>query len=93
MTLRNAFEELTTEGTLRRLLQAVSFARDANDRMRVVVDSGTISGLNQINWGQNNGQPNYYGTGSPNSMDMRDMYRMAMRTNAMMARHNRWTFT
>ena len=93
MALRNAFEGIGTEGTLRRILQAVSFARDANDRMRVVVDSGTISGLNQINWGQNNSQPNYYGTGSPNSMDMRDMYRQAMRTNMLLVRENRWTIT
>jgi len=93
MALRNAFENVATEGTLRRILQLVNFARDANDRMRVVVDSGTISGLNQINWGANNGQPSYYSTGAPNSMDMRDMYRQAMRTNVIQTRQNRWTFT
>lgn len=39
MALRNAFEAMATEGTLRRILAAVSFSRDSSDRMRVVVDN------------------------------------------------------
>lgn len=92
MTLRNAFDGLTTDAMLRRVLNAVSFARDINDRLRVVVDSGTISGLNQINWGANLATPTWYSTGAPNSMDMREMQKAAMKNNVMMARQ-RWTIT
>lgn len=93
MALHNAFGEMALEGTLRRVLDRLNFARDANDRLRTLVDSGTINTVQQLTWGANNSQPGYYGTGSPNSMDMRDMYRMAMRANVMTARHQRWTIT
>jgi hypothetical protein len=91
--LRNVFDLVATENTLRRVLQAVNFARTNTDQLRVVVDSGTVSTLQQMLWGANASQPGYYGTGSPNSMDMRDMYRQAMRTNVIQTRVHRWTFT
>lgn len=44
MALRNAFEELGTEGTLRKILRAVQFAKDSADRMQVVVSNqATVS--------------------------------------------------
>lgn len=49
MALRNAFAEMFTERTGRLILAAVQYARDANDRMRVVVDSGTINSVTLLN--------------------------------------------
>lgn len=93
MTLRNAFDSLGTEGMLRRILSAVTFAKDTNDRLRVTVDSGTVSTLQQISWGANATWPTYYGVGSPNSVDQRDIYRTALRANAMQARQHRWVIS
>lgn len=49
MALRNAFADMFTERTGRLILAAVQYARDANDRMRVVVDSGTVNSVALLN--------------------------------------------
>lgn len=92
MALRNAFDALATETTLRRLYNSLNFARDALDRMRVVVDGGGIE-VRGINFGWHGGHPFWYGSGSPNSMDAREVQRAQMRSNAINVRNNRWTFT
>lgn len=93
MALRNAFEGMATDALLRRVLSAVNFARDSGDRLIVNLASGTVSGLNQINWGANNAYPSWYSTGAPNSIDQRDLYRQAMRANAIYQRQNRWVIS
>lgn len=51
MGLRNAFDEVATEGTLRALLRVfqegrfLPYAKDTNDRMRVAVDTGTVTSI------------------------------------------------
>jgi hypothetical protein len=40
MTLRNAFEELGLEQTLRKILASLNLARTSSDQLRVVIDAG-----------------------------------------------------
>jgi hypothetical protein len=90
--LRNLLEGAAEEGTLRRTLAAVNLARTAADQLRVNVDSGTVTTLTQMQWGANgNGQPAYYGTGAPNSIDMREVARYAARAN-FQQRAARWSW-
>lgn len=93
MALRNAFDGLATEGMLRRILQAVNFARDSNDRLIINMATGTIANIDSIDWGNNNAYPTYYGTGAANSVDMRDVLRQEMRANAIQARQHRWVIS
>jgi hypothetical protein len=53
MTLRNAFDDLGLESTLRKILNAITFARTNQDQLRVVVDSGTIGTVTGITNGVN----------------------------------------
>lgn len=92
MTLRNAFEEMATEGTLRRILDNLRFARDINDRIQVVVSSGATD-ITAIRWGSNNSQATWYSTGAGSSMDQRENQRQLARANMLTARHSRWTIT
>lgn len=101
MALRNAFDLLGTESTLRKILSAVTFAKSSSDQLRVVTDSGstvavssgTISvfGAN-VNGvvGATNVAP-YAGT-SWNDHDIREQYQVQTQQNFMITR-NRWTIT
>ena len=101
--LRNAFEGVATEGTLRRLLNALNYAKDLNDRMRVVVDTmptttvtGTVTAvtaLNGIAFGSSNVAPAHFASGAPNAFDAREQQMILMRSNFQQARTQRWTFS
>lgn len=72
---------------------AVPFARDASDQMFVNIAQGIITSLQQIFWGANNLEPVYYSTGSPNSMDQREMQEMQSEVNFNSVRTQRWVFS
>lgn len=91
MALRNLFDGLATEGTLQRLLRAVTFSKDPADRLRVAVDSsigltatvsGTVTTNNLVgNSATNLAQRNWYDATSTNMVDEREFLRHAMRAN------------
>lgn len=97
MTLRNAFEDVASDGLLRRLINNLNYARDVNDRMRVVVDtgsvavsSGTVTTVSTLtNIGLTAGA--FWTTGGPNSMDQRESARQQARM-VFTQRRQMWTF-
>lgn len=91
MALRNLFDGLAEEGTLRKILGAVNFARDSADRMRVSVDAGSSVAVYPY-WGNAGNEPSQWTTGAVFAMDARQMAAYAARTNSLQVR-NRWTFT
>lgn len=83
--LRNAFDLLATEGTLRNLLRAMTFAKTSSDQLRVNVDNnvnvvGTITAV--VNNGGNAGasmqlaanNPGLWSQTSWNATDARYQY-------------------
>lgn len=100
MGLRNAFEEIGLEGTLRKILAAVTYARTPIDQMRVVVDSGgivvnsgTLAVYNaSVNTTQAGQALPIYGSNTWNSVDARDEMREASEQHFIMTR-NRWNIT
>jgi hypothetical protein len=92
MALRNAFDGVSTDAFLRRLLVQLHFAKTAQDELRVVVDSGTSNVA--INWANNGGYSTFYqSAGSPNSMDAREQMRAQSRANMQQVRATRWSIT
>lgn len=98
MTLRNAFEDMATERTLRLLLAAANYARDINDRMRVVVD-GTVTTSTTITTGPYLNGSSAVGTyrlwNDPNavfSVDQRETQRQASLQYGEIQRQ-RWTYS
>ena len=95
MTLRNAFEELATETTLRKLVKAVTFARDLNQRLRVVVDSGSISvtGGPYLNGSTTAGTyRSWYDVSATFSVEQREIERQASLQRGMISRQ-KWTYS
>ena len=90
MALRNAFELMATEGTLRKLLDAMTFPKDVAGRQRVVVD-GTVTTVTSAYWGNNNTAPTYYSTGAPTAIDAREAQRQASLTAGLISRQ-KWTY-
>lgn len=94
MTLRNAFDSLSTESALRKIANLLTFARDASDRIRIIVDGGSISVYNR------NSSTDMPATNLPlpfanhtwNAQDARETQRIQMRLNADLTRKNRWTY-
>lgn len=95
MALRNAFDGMATETTLRRLYNSLNYARDAFDRLRVIPEGGYISdsGIVAMMWGNRDTYPTWYGRGAPTSMDAREQQRAQMKSNFNNVRMNRWTIT
>lgn len=70
--LRNAFDLVATETTLRNILRAVTFAKTTTDQLRAIVDSGTISATSYF--GNTTGvAPAPYALGAPNAHDSREL--------------------
>jgi len=96
MGLRNAFEEIATERTLRKLLEHMRFAKDSSDRMRVTVDNQPSVTV----WSNNTGtavagagtQPGLFQPSSWNIMDGREEFREITQQTFQITR-NRWTIT
>lgn len=94
MALRNAFDNLGTESALRRIANLLTFARDSNDRIRVVVDNSAITVYNRAtstNMTNDNASP-YQSSTSWNATDARDPLRQQYRANANFTAKNRWTY-
>lgn len=96
MTLRNAFEEMATEGLIRRLMDQLRFARDSNDRMRVVIDNGpsVLVYTNNTSASLVNAttQPAPFSVSSWNVMDAREEFR-DITLQSFQNQRNRWTIT
>ena len=93
MALRNAFSEMATEFTLRKLLEQMRFSKDASDRMRVTVDGApqvTVYGANVNATLGTNIAP--YSSSSWNIMDARAEMQEITQQNFIMTR-NRWSIT
>lgn len=103
--LRNAFDAIATEGTLRNILRAITFARTPSDQLRVVVDSGGITVSNQPTVtvaAANNGSFDMAGAGvqinpwtrnSWNMVDARYQYGEIEVGNFQAGPRQRWTFS
>lgn len=95
MGLRNAFEEMATESTLRRLLEHMRFAKDASDRLRVSVDTmpqSTVYTANTSAGIQGVATSAPFGPNTWNQNDARhEMQEFSLQTFTMT--RNRWTIT
>ena len=89
MTLRNAFEGLATERTLRSLLRNLNLAKTSSDQLRVVVDSGAVN--TTVYWANANTYPSWYSTGAATSMDAREQQAELSRANFHAVRNQRWS--
>ena len=92
MALRNAFEDLLTERTGRLILAATNYARDINDRLRVIVDGGTITAAQLYMNGSSS--VTYRLWNDPNAVytvDQRDDMRQQSIQHGKISRQ-RWTF-
>ena len=94
MPLRNAFDNLSTESALRRIANLLTFARDSLDRIRVIVDSGTVTVYNRGSSADmvNSALPVPFSSVSWNAMDARETQRVAMRANSDAVKRSRWTY-
>jgi hypothetical protein len=96
MGLKNAFEEIATEGLLRRLMDQLRFSKDNADRMRIIVDNqptfSMLTGNTTTSLVNAANSPLPFATNSWNIMDARE----PMRDQSLMAfqvTRNRWTIT
>jgi len=76
---------------LQPLQNAIPYARDESDQMRVTVASGRSMVMYQY-WAAAGTAASYYGTGAPNSMDAREQTEYQSIENFNMVRQGRWTF-
>lgn len=92
MGLRNAFEEVATDSLLRRLLNNINFAKDINDRLRVIIDNNPMMVLYKGNSSTAGTYRNWY---DPNALfvtDDREHLQMQYKSDAKRSRE-RWTYT
>ena len=97
--LRNAFDALATEGTLRNLLRQLTFAKTPTDQLRVIVENGLSIGQAPVFNGNVNAamtgaanQPQHWGPVSWNTVDARYQYGEQLVGNYIQNRE-RWTFS
>lgn len=95
MALRNLFDNLATEGGLRRIANLLTFARDAQDRIRAVVDSGSVTIYNRASsTNLTSSDGTQYNTSTTwNITDARDPLRQSYRANVLEVRNKRWTIS
>lgn len=94
MTLRNAFADLGTEYTLRKILRAVSFARDGADRLYVSISNQPPVTLQAGNANTPLGSQfqTPYSQNAWNLHDIRAEYQESTH-QSFQATRNRWTIT
>lgn len=95
MSLKNAFDGLATEGTLKRLISMLGFARDGQDRLRIIVEGTATTALYARNTTTNmSGSDSqiHYSSSTWNAIDARDPYRMQMTQRSDFIKTNRWTY-
>lgn len=94
--LRNAFDALATEGTLRQLVRQLLFAKDTQDRLRVIVDAQpaiTIFSGNSSSSLQGAGQnPGPWTSSAWNVVDQRWDYGNGL-NGVFNSTRSRWTIT
>lgn len=95
MGLRNAFDGLATESGLRRIVNLLTFARDNNDRIRTIVDGGSLTIYNRASGTNmtNDNSTSYQSSLSWNSVDARDPLRQQHRSTTNYTRQTRWTIS
>lgn len=103
--LRNAFDELSTESTLGRILEALrtiirqqTYARTPQDQLRVNVDNQISASIYQGNNGSQHMQgalnnPALWSNTSWNMMDARFPYGEQLNADFILSTRNRWTIT
>lgn len=92
MTLRNAFAEVMTEMTGRRILAALSFARDTADRMRVIVDNQPAVLNLRGNSGTTGVVRLWHDAYAVDMVDEREIVRLQSAANAAAQRNARWVY-
>jgi len=95
MALKNAFANLGTENALRRIINLLTFARDAQDRIRVQVDNAPHVTVYNRNSGTNMlGDPSqtWQGNSSWNAIDAREPMKMQHVQRSDFVKRNRWTY-
>lgn len=95
MALRNAFDNLGTEAALRRLANLLTFARDAQDRVRVIVDSmpqATVYNRNTSTSVQASTGQAWYANSAWSDRDGREEIMLQYKQRADFVKRNRWTF-
>lgn len=68
------------------------YARDAGDRLRVLIDTTSTVNVGTVWWGNTATYPTYYGIGAPVSMDPREDMALQSRISFQQAR-SRWVVT
>lgn len=95
MALKNAFANLGTENALRRIVNLLTFARDSNDRIRVIVDNQaavTVYNRNTSTNMTNDTSVAYQASSSWNSVDAREPLKLSHAARADFVKKNRWTY-
>jgi hypothetical protein len=94
--LRNAFDNLSTESALRRIVNLLNFARDAQDRVRVTLDTNNATNLvynrNSSSSMHALGSELYFGGSSWNAMDARMPVIQQFKAMSDIVKRNRWTY-
>jgi len=96
MALMNAFELLGTESTLKKILKAVTYARDVSDQMRVVVSNSPqvlVHPRNDGTNGFNAAHTAWFAAGSVFSVDEREQQRVQSEQAFNQVRTQRWSFS
>jgi hypothetical protein len=98
MALVNAFAEIATEATMRKILSAVTYAKDGSDQLRVsVVDSLTSTILghprNDSTNGVNGQTQAWFGPGTVFMVDEREQQRVQSEQQFNQVRTQRWSFS
>jgi len=95
MALRNAFEGIATESTLRRLLEHLRFAKDGSDRLRVSVDNNpqvVVYSNNSATQLSGGASPLPFATSTWNVVDARhEMQELSLQS--FQNTRNRWSIT
>lgn len=99
MALRNMFDMVATEGTLRQLLRQLTFAKTPQDALRVNVENGvSVTGAIVNNGGSTTAMqgaalnPAFWGATSWNTVDARYAFGEQQIMNFIQNRE-RWTFS
>lgn len=95
MTLRNAFDSLGTESALRRIANLLTFARDGQDRIRVIIDNAQhmlVYNRNSTTSVQSNTGSSWYNSSAWSDRDGREEIMLQYKQRADFVKRNRWTY-
>lgn len=95
MALRNAFDGLATESGLRRIANLLTFARDNQDRLRVLIDNTVpviVYNKNSTTGTQGSGSGGWYSNGSWSDREGREELMLQYKQRADFVKRNRWTY-